>query len=125
MNTGKVARISAPCIAEVGALPKVNISGNAMNAANPEKARNSRHAGIGGQRVAHREREGERQAARQHGAQDADQQRVDLIGGKLGEQRCPAPDDHHREGDRDGDQGDRRPTCVTRAGSEPLAPRGP
>ncbi len=42
VNTGNVASTSAPCIAEVVDCPMVNISGNAMNAANPENARSCR-----------------------------------------------------------------------------------
>ena len=105
VNTGNVASTSAPCIAEVVDCPTVNISGNAMNAANPENASSCRAARVGGQRLTRRERERKREAAGEHGAQDADEQRVDLAGGDLGEQRRAAPDDHERERDRDGDPG--------------------
>ncbi len=103
VNTGSVASTSAPCIAEVVDCPTVNISGNAMNAANPENARSCRPRVSAGQRLAHRERERERQAAGEHGAQDADEERIDLARGYLGEQRRAAPDHHERERDRNGD----------------------
>ncbi len=39
VKTGSVARMRAPCVAEVRACPTVNSSGKAMNAAKPENAR--------------------------------------------------------------------------------------
>jgi len=60
----------------------------------------------GGQPLAHEQGERQREAPAQHGAQDADEQRVDLLGGDLGEDRGAAPDDHdgkrHRKRQRQG-----------------------
>ena len=105
VSTGSIAKISVPCTAEVMSWPKAKTSGKPMYAANPEKARRRRSCAAFGQLLAQRQGERQRQAAAEHGPQDADEQRVDLAGGDLREHRRAAPHDHddqrHREGQRE------------------------